>query len=295
MVKCTNCGKENPDKANFCDACGTSLKEIKPEEVEVDERITESAYIRETEESEDISEKQTETESSEEKPKRKRKKKEQPAEVQKISENISLYNDGKYRWVYEYSLFKNPGIFITVWKIFFFIMLAGVIIGFLVQMGSSNFFWDGFLKFIKGWGIGFVFMTGLTLMGYALYALIMGGKYCVVFEMDEKGINHIQMQKQISKVQALGMLTSFVGLAGGSPATVGIGINSSVKTTMPSDFSKVRRIKLTPISKILKLNEPFGFNQVYIHKEDFEFVMKYIIEKCVNAKNYQKMFDKYCK
>lgn len=295
MVKCNNCGKENPDNANFCDSCGTSLKAIVNDEPKVDERITQSEYIREDEETEDVIEEQTETESGEEKPKKKRQKKEKPVEVQKISENISLYSDGKYRWVYEYSLFKNLGIYFTIWKIFFFIMLAGVVLGFFVQMGDSNFFWEGFLKFIKGWGIGFVFMTGITLLGYALYALIMGGKYCVIFEMDEKGINHIQMQKQVSKVQALGMLTMLVGLAGKSPATVGLGINSSIKTSMPSDFSKVRRMKITPLSKIFKLNEPFGHNQVYIHKEDFEFVTKYIIEKCVNARNYQKMVDKYCK
>lgn len=34
-------------------------------------------------------------------------------------------NDGKYRWIYALDLVSNPTIFLTVFKIFFYIILAG--------------------------------------------------------------------------------------------------------------------------------------------------------------------------
>ena len=40
---------------------------------------------------------------------------------------VTLGNDGKYRWTYEMSLFKNPTIFLLIWKIFFFIFPSHII------------------------------------------------------------------------------------------------------------------------------------------------------------------------
>ena len=44
-----------------------------------------------------------------------RKAKEIPVEVEKISDNITLYSDGKYRWRYDFNLLTNPTIFFVVW------------------------------------------------------------------------------------------------------------------------------------------------------------------------------------
>ena len=35
---------------------------------------------------------------------------------------VRLCNDGKYRWVYEMNMITNPTIFLTVYKIFFYII-----------------------------------------------------------------------------------------------------------------------------------------------------------------------------
>ncbi len=42
----------------------------------------------------------------------------------KVSENIVLCADGKYRWTYELSLWKDASIFLLVWKILFFVILG---------------------------------------------------------------------------------------------------------------------------------------------------------------------------
>ena len=39
---------------------------------------------------------------------------------------VTQCEDGKYRWSYAMSLYKNPTIFLLVWKIFFFILSSRV-------------------------------------------------------------------------------------------------------------------------------------------------------------------------
>ena len=39
-------------------------------------------------------------------------------------------------------------------------------------------------------------MTGLLLIAYPIYSMIYGGKYIVVFEMNDEGIKHRHIQKQ---------------------------------------------------------------------------------------------------
>ena len=46
-------------------------------------------------------------------------------------------------------------------------------------------------------------MTGLTILGYIVYVLMVGGKYIVLFEMDEEGVTHTQQPKQFTKAKAL--------------------------------------------------------------------------------------------
>ncbi|MBO4262955.1 MAG: hypothetical protein J5903_04145, partial [Clostridia bacterium] len=41
-----------------------------------------------------------------------------------IGNEVVLYEDGVYRWKYELSLYKNPDVFLSVWKIFLFIFLG---------------------------------------------------------------------------------------------------------------------------------------------------------------------------
>ena len=43
---------------------------------------------------------------------------------------VRLCQDGKYRWVYEMSMLKNPTIFLTVFKVF-----GGIVIGMFLVFG----------------------------------------------------------------------------------------------------------------------------------------------------------------
>ena len=113
---------------------------------------------------------------------------------EKISDNIFLCADGKYRWVYEMSLFKNPTIALLVWKV----MMIALGIVFAIAtiadvVNNDGFDADAFLGSLKIFGIIFLVITALTFLSYLIYAAIMGGKYCVMFVMNETEIVHKQM------------------------------------------------------------------------------------------------------
>ena len=202
-------------------------------------------------------------------------------ESETLNTRVIFCEDGKYRWTYEMSLFKNPTIFLLVWKIFFFIFL-----GVFAVVNISDFIKWGAEKALQNLPVlGYLFLgiTAVVGLGYLIYAAIMGGKYIVEFEMDEKGVNHKQIASQARKAKKLGRATMIAGAASGRIGIVGAGMNAQ-RTEMYSDFSKVRKIKAYPRRDLIKVNELFGHNQVYAAKEDFEFVKNYIASRCVNIK-----------
>ena len=200
------------------------------------------------------------------------------------SDNIEFCADGKYRWRYDMSLFKNPTVFILVWKIFFFIVLGIFTITVIADaIQWKEMFLERLTDSLKFFGYILAGMTVLVGLGYTVYAIIMGGKYCVNFEMDEKGINHIQTPEQAKKARKLARGAMFVGAARGSMTSVGVGMNAQ-RTEMYTEFSRVKKVKAYPQRNLIKVNETLSHNQVYCEKEDFEWVKNYIVTHCPNLK-----------
>ncbi len=197
----------------------------------------------------------------------------------KITENITLGPDGKYRWVFSMSLFKNPTVFLLVFKILFFIVLAGFAVMFLFNVGKPDFFPKGALETLAAFGIATAAVLVLTGAGYLIYAAIMRGKYIVEFEMDERGINHTQIPWQAKRAEGISMGATAAGVAGGGFGAVSAGAAAS-RTSMYTEFAKVKKIKVYPRRNLIKLNETLEHNQVYCEKEDLEFVLAFIREHC---------------
>jgi hypothetical protein len=78
----------------------------------------------------------------------------------------------------------------------FVVIFGFVIISDIVRWGFSADTVIYNLKFLLYFVIG---MTVISALGYLIYAAVMGGKYCVVFEMDEIGINHRQTENQAKR------------------------------------------------------------------------------------------------
>ena len=200
-----------------------------------------------------------------------------------MDNRVRLFEDGKYRWVYEMSLFRNPTVLFLLLKIFSCIILGIFAVVTVADSGGGDFWWDGFLSNLRIFGIVFAGMVALVGVSYLIYAAIMGGKYIVEFEMDENGVNHRQVEKQAKKARKIGAAAAIIGAASGRPGAVGAGI-AATRTEMYSEFAKVRRIKAYPRRGMLKVNAPLNHNQVYALPEDFEFVRGFIASRCPNAK-----------
>ena len=197
------------------------------------------------------------------------------------SKNIVKGADGKYRWRYDVSLYSNLSIYFIVWKIFFWILTAGFGIMAIVDLVNGDY--GNLPEVLKMYGIFTGAMTAFTLFCYYIYAAFIGGKYCVEFEMDEKGVNHKQVAAQAKKVKKLGAVTAAAGGARGSLTAVGAGLNAT-RTEMYSEFDRVRRVKAYPRRNTIKVNQKLSHNQVYAAKEDFDFVKGYILSHCKNLK-----------
>lgn len=196
-------------------------------------------------------------------------------------QNLRADENGVYRWMFEFSLWKNPLILQILLKMFFWISLGVALLLFAVTIG------DGFTAALKAGAQVFLITCavteGLSLLGYAAYALFMGGKYLVLFEMDDKGVTHRQMNRQFKKAQGLALLTALMGAGTGNLSMQGLGINNYVKSGMHSDFAKVKSLQIIRRRNTVKLNSALNYNQVYAEDGDFDFVVSYLRAHCKNA------------
>ena len=270
-MKCPKCGSESTEGSKFCEECGAPLDASASSLPAVPEKKEESPE---------------KAEKPEEKPEKKEKADKKFRRMK--DEKLAPDEDGKYRWIYEVNLFTNPTYFVLVWKIFFFIFLGIFAVTMIFDAVEwSDFFPDRLLADLKFLGIFVAGMTVITALGYFIYAVIMGGKYIVEFEMDENGINHCQIAAQAKKARMISRATIAAGLAAGRLSTVAAGMNAR-RTEMYSDFSKVKKLKIHPRRRLIKLNSLFSHNQVYASKENFEFVKEFIVSHCTKVKTVKK-------
>lgn len=199
------------------------------------------------------------------------------------SKNITMCPDAKYRWAYELDLYKSTAVIKELGRVVAITVVIALAIMF-VMLIMDNDLMDT-LKFLAEAATAlFGILLGLVIIGYLIYAFIAGGKYCVVFEMDEEGINHKQHDKHVKKSELTGAITALAGLAGGNLTTVGAGVLAAARTSMFTCFDEVKEVEILPKEHLIRLNETLNRNQVYAEDEDFAFVADYIKARCRNAK-----------
>lgn len=191
--------------------------------------------------------------------------------------DVRLCADGKYRWVYEMGMFTNPTIFWTVLKV-----LGGVWIAiWIVEVLVRGF--EDFLPSLKVFAIVMAVIVVISFLGYLVVAIMYGGKYVVLFEMDEKEVSHIQMPRQYKKAQVMGWITAMAGLSSGSLSTAGAGMLAASKNSSTSVLANVRKVKAYRRRHLIKVNQLLNKNQVYASDADFDFVYNFLKSYCPNA------------
>lgn len=97
------------------------------------------------------------------------------------------------------------------------------------------------------------------------------------------GVTHAQQEKQYRKAQAISWLTVLGGAAAGNPGAMGTGILAGTRQKMTSEFKFVSSVTGIKKRNTIKLNQRFAKNQVYVKSEDYDFVWKYITDRCTKA------------
>ena len=71
--------------------------------------------------------------------------------------------------------------------------------------------------------------------------------------------------------------------AAGNPGAMGTGILAGTRQKMTSEFKFVSSVTGIKKRNTIKLNQRFAKNQVYVKSEDYDFVWKYITDRCTKA------------
>lgn len=202
---------------------------------------------------------------------------------------VRLCQDGKYRWTYEFNMLKNPAIILVVYKIFGILLSIPFLINviYLAKNGELQKEWNDRLwsgSNPKVWLVVMAVFVVLILISYLVVAWMYGGKYIVHFTLDEESVIHEQEPVQVQRARKLGLLTVLVGILAKRPSTVGAGMLAASRSTSTSVFDNVRRIKPRRYIELIKVNQLLDRNQVYVPKEDFDFVLNFIRTHCPKAK-----------
>ena len=196
---------------------------------------------------------------------------------------IMLCPDGVYRWSYEFSMYRNPTLLFTVWK------AMGLAFGLVwLFVAGIDLFENGFdaQSQLQLAGVFLLVFAGVGIvlggLSYLILAAVYGGKYCVVFEMNGQGVRHSQMPKQFKKAQVLGAIAALAGVAGGSFTAAGAGMLAASRSTMYTEFAKVRGGRVVRKRSTIFLSGRLERNQIYAEPQDFDFVL-WFIRCCVPA------------
>ena len=202
-----------------------------------------------------------------------------------VNEHVRLYPDGKYRWVYEVNMLTNYSILFDVWKVLGISMGILVLLFVVIAVFDGDWDVDMLIGMASTLGIVALVMLVLGLIGYFVYAAISGWKYAVLFIMDEKEVVHQQMPNTVKKGQLIGALTILAGLASGRPGAVGTGVLAQSRLSMSSTLAHVERLISCRKMNLIKVNERFEKNRVYVNTEDFDFVYDFLLTHCTHLKS----------
>ncbi|NDL68371.1 zinc ribbon domain-containing protein [Anaerotalea alkaliphila] len=246
---CTKCGNQLPEEADFCPGCGTRRPDAaaQPAPAPLPNSGPERSYADST---------------------------------RKVGDNILVGLDGKLRWVYEVNLWTDTTIPLLAWKVILLASLAPTLL--MLVLGILEGSGEQILFAFKLYGYMAVGMTILLAISYYLVfvPIIHGGKYPLIFEMDDQGVNHIQMQKGRKKAEALGFIGVLAGALAGNPTVAGAGMLAGARTSMYTPFRNVRSITAQRRRKVLRLRAGASENILYIHDGDFDHVLDHVRSRC---------------
>lgn len=236
---CKNCGSEIIEGSAFCENCGSAIGDLRS--------VAEKFPVQR-----------------------------EKAQAQQVTPNIRLCPDGFYRWVYEFSMLKNPTLLFTIWKVLG--IAFGAVYLFIVLLTLTQTHLDRVESTLNTTKVFVILALAFALIGVIAYLIVAasyGWKYMVLFEMTEEQVTHIQMPKQFERAEALGWLTA---MAAGRPSMMGAGLLAAARDRSVSEFRNVKSVKANRRRQVIHVNQTLDKNQIYALPEDYDFVFQYICE-----------------
>lgn len=198
-----------------------------------------------------------------------------------MPEHSLLMKNGRYYWIAELPMGKSFFLLFEVWRVLGIAGLAVLFISFIISLLSGSI-----TSFLGTAGV-ILLCTGIILVlsipSYYIVTRVNDGKYTVLFEMDDKGIDHIQIKT--AKAEALDMLTMMTASVTSSNALKGLGIKNSEGASLYSPFKNVRKIKADKGKGLIRLYGRFMRNQIYVDEENFDYVYDFIRKRCTDVGN----------
>ena len=201
-------------------------------------------------------------------------------EGQKVTENIYLCPDGMYRWFYEFDMIRNPTILFTVWKVIGMAFAIVAVMWIIADLFQRIDIWPH----VKLLAILFLVLCFLAIPAYLIVAAVFGWKYIVLFEMDEEKVSHIPTEKQFKKAQALNWLTMVTAVAAKNRGAFSAGMLAGTKGPSTSIFKEVQYLRIRRKQNTINVDYTLDKNPIYVEDADFDFVEKFIKDRCVKAK-----------
>lgn len=197
---------------------------------------------------------------------------------------VTLYPDGKYRWVYEVSMLKNPSILFDVYKVLGICFGVVWLLILLLICVEDGFTFKNIWNITSGFFLLYLVFLFIGYIAYVIVAWSYGWKYVVLFTLDEKELVHQQMPRQMKKARVLGALTALVGAVAGKPGVMGSGVLAASRSTLTSELANVERLIPRRRLNLIKVNQLLFKNRVFVPDEDFDFVYDFLCQHCLKAK-----------
>jgi hypothetical protein len=196
--------------------------------------------------------------------------------------NIAVSADGLYGWRGTVDMRENPTIGLLVVK------MVGIIAGSLavlfVCISASAGIDKRVIPMMAAILLGVcAFVALLAAVIYLIYRAALGGAYSADYLMDETGFVFRPSRKEnkIAKGAAVG--SAVIAAMAGSYGITAAGI-AAVNTEAATRFASVYRVKGIKRHCVIKVSEPFLYNQVYVAPQDYDFVYRFICDRCPKAR-----------
>ena len=196
-------------------------------------------------------------------------------------------SDGKLRWTHVTHLYREFGNLIAVIKamlLAFFIAFAIVL---LISIWGIEF--RTFLSLCNVWGMIFIGVVALSIMGFYLWGWANGGLYEREYLMDEIGLECKRIVHKPWRMKLLRAITWVVLLMPGKASQKLILRRIVFDTDKPLKmyFSKLSDVSGNEAKGTISVNAGEGLNEIFVPKEDYAEVMAFLTS-LLDGKNTRK-------